>query len=208
MKLSTNVLKVLMAGAMILNGVSALAETTSAPATIQEMNLREIKVAFDRLKQTQRESREFHNALATAEASKGSYTLRLSKAESAYTMGTLVALSGSGAVYGMRITPTRTLSQIAQKPTIVGVVIGGVVAAVGLYVADDASGKLVVSEAQMKNAQSNITQLASIMAEDAAFIKSRSANLGATVNQNIVSYEGMPEALKVFGGQSLNLNSN
>ena len=208
MKLSLTVLSAIMAGAMLLNGVPAMAETSSVPVTIQEMNLREIKVAFDRLKQTQRETREFRNALAAAEKSRGSYTLRLEKSESAYTIGTLVALGGSSAIYGMRVTPLRTFSQVAQKPTLVGVVIGGVLAVGGYYFADEATGKLVIAEADIKNAQSNIDQLSSIMAEDAAFIKSRSANLGATVNNNIVSYEGMPEALKVFGGQSLNLNSN
>lgn len=182
------------------------AETSQTPVSAQTIKLEAFKARFDSLKASVAEMSAFNKALASAEKTQAGARVAIDLGSSFSGWGTVVgALSGT-ALYGMRAFPDAALVKNLNSPTKV-IFIGSVVVAV-VGIASLGGGKYLVDITQpdIDSAKRDIEQRLAYIAEEKAAISKLAEGYGATINQNIISWEGVPEGLRVFGGSSLNLN--
>ncbi len=204
MKLTNNVLKAVLAGALVLSSVSH-AETSTVALQSQRDKIEFVQKKFEELRQHNIELMQLNAALASAEETAGNYELVLRRGETFTKIGATLALPSGGAIYGMHVTPELKISQVAKKPTYAVAAIAGVAIVGGFIVEYVYSDKLVIPKAEMKKAQANIAAMSALIQQDKETITANARDLGAKIENNIISFEGLGN-LTTLGGSTMNLN--
>ncbi len=197
MKLSINVIKVVLASTLAFNMV--LAQETNS-ADLQKAKYEEIATAYSSLKSDMTEYKALSEALATAKKSAAGYTVDIEVGGNLTKAGTLFGLGAGGVRYYQEVT--KQVGRFATKgkrPTEIVIVIAGVTLIGGIVALSDGHKALDISEANRASALANMTLKEAEMETKRSEIKILAQNQGAIVTENIVSFKNAPAGMQVFG---------
>lgn len=196
----------MMAGTLAISSAAAHAETTSVPVSLQSLKVTQLKDRFETLRDNAEKLQVLNKGLRAAKEAEGGWTVTLDFGKNLSGWSTPFVVTGSVLRYAMSLTPNLEVSKIGRRPTNVMLVIAGVVLTSGVAVTGGSVWKLNISQGQKIEAEANIAAVQQVIEMDKQVIVKMATDLGAKVTNNVISFEGIPEGVRVFGGQGLNLN--
>ena len=202
--------KLVLVGAMALNTSAAFATQPAAGQTsvaLQALKIQELKARYDEYKKNQAQVVTFNKAISDAQESQGTWNVVIGNGTKAEVWGMIFLMPSIGARYGVSFLKTTDFYRLGAKPLNVGILVAGLAVGTGVVTQVGGTYFLSITTAQKQAAERNLATVTGMMDTDRAAILKLSEELGARVSNNIVSFEGLPEALKILGGSNLNLNN-
>lgn len=197
---------VIMASAVGVTNHGFAATTSDVAVQAQTFKLEQLKSRFESLKSSVNELNEFNKALASAERTKAGWTFLVEHGSSFSGGGTFISGASLIAMLGARVFPEIERVRRLNKPAAWLFVGGIVLIATGLTSEFHGRYAVEMADADIKAAQSDITQRLAYIETEKGAIAKLSEGYGATISNSVISFEGVPQGLQVFGGSSLNLN--
>lgn len=186
--------------------LSVAATTSDVAVQAQTFKLEQLKSRFESLKSSVSELNEFHKALASAERTKAGWTFLVEHGSSFSGGGTFITGTSLIAMLGARVFPEIERVRRLNKPAAWLFVGGIVLIASGLTSEFHGRYAVEMADADIKAAQSDISRRLDYIETEKGVIAKLSEGYGATISNSVISFEGVPQGLQVFGGSSLNLN--
>lgn len=187
-------------------GVVHAVETTSVPVQAQTLKLEQLKERFETLKSNVNELDTFYTSLAKATKTKAGWTFMVEEGPAFSGWGTFSSAASLLALVAARVIPESERLRLVKKPAAFILVGGIVLIATGLTAQGYGRYFVEMADADIEAAKKAIdVRLGQIETQKSA-IALLCKDLGATITNSIISFEGVPQGLQVFGGSSLNLN--
>lgn len=198
----------IVSGVVMLSsaGVVHAVDTTSVPVQAQTLKLEELKSRFENLKTNVNELDAFYEAMSKATKTKAGWTFLVEEGPAFSGWGTFGSVASLLALVAKRAIPESERLKLLEKPA-AWILVGGIVLiATGLTAQGYGRYYVEMADADIEAAKKAIdVRLGQIETQKSAIAK-LSEDLGATITNSIISFEGVPQGLQVFGGSSLNLN--
>ena len=181
-------------------------QLSQVSVSLQAGKLEQLKASLVLLSEKQKSIQAFNKAIGEAKKTEGGYEVIFDESMSTIHWSKFFFIVSILSKVGMKFFPLNPASIAGERPVRILMIASGVVLGGGILGAAGSQYKLIQSAGEREEMLRNIADAQSVMDTQKAVVAQMSKGLGATVNQSIISYEGVPNAVKYLGVSKLDLN--